>query len=139
MATNIYANVAADPTLGAVKSEVYPSATTIPAVRRGDKVTYNVYLVDGAGNFDTTSGVAGHTLVIAIGQAGSTALASISFTGLITNGWTGVLDLTGQGIIDVVAGKSSTQAIFELEVTTDATGNKRTYIQAPVTILNKLL
>lgn len=135
---NIYANTNADPGSAAVRSEVYPVPVVIPTVVRGNKITYNVYLVDGEGNFDDISGDSGYTLKIGIGPAGGTAYATVTFTTQITNGWQGTLDLTGADITDALAGEASVESIWELQITKDATSESRTYIQQPVTILNKV-
>ena len=135
---SIYANSNADPTSAVVRSEVYPVPASIPAVTRGNKIEYSVYLVDGEGNFDSISGSAGYTLKIAIGPAGGPALASVQFTTQITNGWKGTLDLTGADVTNALSGKASIPTVWELQVTKDATSETRTYAQQEVTLLNKV-
>lgn len=139
MAVSIYANSNADPSAAAVRSEVYPVPVSIPAVTRGNKVIYNVYLVDGEGNFDSISGTSGYTLKIGIGTPGGTAIASVTFTAQITNGWTGTLDLTGSGVTDALAGAANVEVTWELQVTKDATSVTQTYIQQTTLLLNKVI
>lgn len=73
MAKSLYFNTnASSPAVALVKgvSTTSPLGTK-PEFVLGDNRDFNIYLVDGAGNYDAASGAAGYTLKLAIGDPGA--------------------------------------------------------------------
>ena len=137
---SIYVHTGAQsPASAFVKSEVYPTQT--PEVFDfvfGDQVNLNVFLVDGAGGFDAISGLGTHTLRVAIGTPGGTPAALQDTWSTITDGWEALLDLNTTGIQSLLAGEASVNTHVEVEVT-DGSGNKRTYGQRKIRVLNQTI
>lgn len=74
MALSLFFNTAAASSQSAL---VRSATSTAPSGNRpefvlGDNQDYNIYLVDGAGNYDAASGAGGYTVKLAIGTPGAT-------------------------------------------------------------------
>jgi len=74
MATNLFFNLAATSPSAALVRGVASNAPVgnKPEFVLGDNRDFNVYLTDGAGNYDSSSGAGGYTLKLAIGNPGAT-------------------------------------------------------------------
>ena len=139
MATNVYLNAAAlSPRFGFVRSELNPSPVDIYDIVYGDKLALNIYLVDGAGGFDATSGLSGYTVKVGLGLIGQEVAALQESWSLITNGWSGSIELNTTGVRDIVGSADQADAWIEIEIT-DPSGNRRTYGQQQVLLLNQAI
>jgi len=138
MATSLYINTNAAPQTALVSRQDYPSPVSMTSLVRGDEVVFDIYLVDGEGGYDATSGAAGFTFKLGVGPMGQTYYTQATTFSSITNGWSMTLDMSVAAISAALGNLASIDATFEFQVTTVATSKRRTYLQVPVTILNQV-
>lgn len=139
MAQNIYINInAQSPRDAFVLSEVFPVPIEMFVLVLGDQPAFNIYLVDGAGAFDATSGLAGYSLRMAVGLLGQTEAAFQNSFTTIANGWTGSIALNTSGMSELLNSADSIRVFLEIEVT-DPSGNRRTYGQQDIEIRNQVI
>lgn len=139
---------ASNPGSASVVSASNPAPIPFPSVVAGNKVVYEVFLVDGAGNYETFSGDASYTVKLAIGDpasrnslasvtGGSWASFSAAIAGVAVSGWRATLDLSGQAVKDYVFNLRSRVVSWELQITAPG-GSITTYAQQDVEILNSI-
>ena len=140
MATqNLYLNENSDsPASAFVKSEEFPSPIDTIDLTFGDKPKFNIYIVNGAGGFATDSGAVGSTVKVGLGELAGTAVAFQDVWTLITDGWTGTLELNTGNLKNLLGNDKTITLFLEIEVT-DASSNIRTYGQQAITIHNQVV
>src|SRR5438445_4444386 len=126
--------------LANVKSHTsYTIPQRMQDITLGDILLLNVYLADGAGGYDSSSGAAGYVLKIGVGLPGVHPAAALQTTWTpIANGWTGSLALNTTGLSTLLGTAQSMAAIFEV-LFIDPSGNQRTIAQLPVTLRNDVV
>jgi len=102
------------------------SQIPLPPLVFNDRLNLTIYLVDGIGGYNVNSGLAGLSPRLALGARGQSALAITDAFTAITNGWTTVLDLTTNELLQVIASQRSGSLTLEFS-TTGSGPNKTTW------------
>jgi hypothetical protein len=136
------------PETAAVRGPTSLTPVPFPAITAGNKLRYEVFLVDGFGGYDPISGDGDYTLKLAIGDVETSRILctvppngwtsqTVTVDGVPTSCWTGILDVSVDDVIEYVQGLRSRQAFWELQIT-GPDNTVTTYAQQPVEVLNSL-
>jgi len=136
--SNLYINTTADPGEAFCISELTPHRIETPDLVLTDKPRFNLYLVDGVGDFDDISGAGGYSVEMLIGLLGQQAVAAQTAWSTITNGWAGELDLNTVELLDLFGSEETVEAFAQITIT-DGSARPRTYAQQRVRLINKVL
>lgn len=139
MPQSIYINAAAqDPASAFVWSELAPVPVEFFRLVISDDPTFNLFLVDGEGDFDAASGAGGYSVEVLIGRLGEAAVAAQTSWSGITNGWTGSLDLETTELLALLGTEDEIEAYAQVTIT-DPDAKPRTYAQQKIRIENRVL
>ena len=120
-----------------VNSVSDPTGRSFQPLVADDTRTFNIYLVDGSGNYISPTGV--KSLRVALGDQGSTPYASTAVFTPVTNGFQVLLPLTSASLQTALDNNSGTiSTLFEVE-TTDFADATRTILQASVNVTGQVI
>lgn len=106
----------------------------------GDQWQIGFRFVDGlTGGIDTRLSGSQFLLRAAVGSYTSGIYSSSSLWTYSASIWTGSLNLNNGVLTTAMVGKASLPAVFELQVGDTTTQTTRSYVSAPITILNQIL
>ena len=138
MTINLYINTAAQhPSTALVVDELNPNPIEFPSLVIDDDPTLNLFLVDGQGGFDETSGLAGYTVEFLVGLLNETAAAQQASWSLITNGWTSSIELNTSEIAALIGNDDEADVYAQVQIT-DPGGDPRTVMQQRMRLRNRV-
>lgn len=105
----------------------------------GDQWTIGFRFVDSTGGIDTRLSGSQFQLKAAVGSYSAGIYSSSSLWTYSASIWTGSLNLNNTVLTSAISGKASLPAVFELQVGDTVTQVTRSYVSAPITILNQIL
>jgi hypothetical protein len=105
----------------------------------GDQWQIGFKFIDATGGIDTRISGSTFQLKAAVGSYTSGIYASSSLWTYSASIWTGSLNLNNAVLTSAMVGKASIPAVFELQVGDTATQTTRSYVSAPITVLNQIL
>jgi len=122
-----------------VSSAETPAPIPFPDQTYSDVVDAEIFIVDGSGGYSAASGASGSTVTVSIGELDIAVWSSSSWN--IDSGppagWTGQLALQGNALLALFQGRDSIVLKVQVKIT-DASGDSRTYLSMPITILNSM-
>lgn len=113
----LYINANAQSPAAALLSASTESAPSVaPEFVFGDRLSIDMYLVDGQGSFDERSGDPANSIRVALGPIGGPLVAYQPSWSAIDNGFRGELDLNTDEADDLLGDEESVQTWFEIEI-----------------------
>jgi len=140
MAIKIHVNSKADDLSAAlVRSEVTPNPVRLPDAFKGDKTSYQIAPVDGEiGDFDDALNADIDHIRAAIGNAPTTPYYETTNWTKSGDYWSGFIDFSGATLASAIGSEERLETLLELRFVHASTSYAQTYLQAPLTIKNRV-
>jgi hypothetical protein len=104
----------------------------------GEILSIDIYLVDGAGNYEEHSGDGANSLKVALGVIGSDPIAFQETWAAIANGFRGTFSINTVEAAALLGSEVAVDCVFEIQLT-DVDGIKKTLVQADTQLLQQLI